>query len=266
MSKAHEKVYYTQQQEHALLLEGLKSFDTRIDDVSERVRSKVELDHHFQAPNVWLTLATLADEIKMGQDNNKFKALEEKVFSSQALAEKRTSSQVLSKIEPLVLQLNHLNTFVVEAARTLNKKIEEVSFGSVPAALVKREEYDTQEKLSNARILEIENELNSLRSYHDSSTISFGQLGFRSNKECDSWMEIHHPGEDFGLLIDLHLLLEHVYVQMTGQKLISNLEKNHKMKLRSNNQALAILSFESRLPRILYLIQNLFMLKSIIFE
>jgi len=43
--------------------------------------------------------------------------------------------------------------------------------------------------------------------------------------------------------------MEHVFVQINGQKLLANLEKIYKMDLRSNNQALAISSFETRLPR-----------------
>jgi len=43
--------------------------------------------------------------------------------------------------------------------------------------------------------------------------------------------------------------MEHVFVQISGQKLLANLEKIYKMDLRSNNQALAISSFETRLPR-----------------
>jgi len=62
-------------------------------------------------------------------------------------------------------------------------------------------------------------------------------------------MEINHPGENFGLLVDFHLVMEHVQVQITGQKLMSNLEKIYKMSLDSNNQALAISSFETRIPR-----------------
>jgi len=43
--------------------------------------------------------------------------------------------------------------------------------------------------------------------------------------------------------------MEHVFVQINGQKLLANLEKIYKMDLRSNNQALALSSFETRLPR-----------------
>ena len=257
ISRAIERVYYTQQQDNSVLMEGLRSLDTRIDDVSDQLGSKVVLDSQFQAPNIWLTLATIVDEIKANSSANhedhkeKFDKIQESVRLSQSLLEKRLLDHATLQMEPILLQLNQLNSFVVEASRTLNKKILDLSVGSSQLiSHISRQEYETQENMFNKRIGLLESELNILRSQHDSSVIKFGQLGFRSNKECDAWMESHHPGEDFGLLIDLHLLLEHVFVQMTGQKLISNLEQIHKMKLRSNNQALAISSFESRLPRI----------------
>ena len=158
------------------------------------------------------------------------------------------AENIKSQIEPLYHRLEQVSNFVIEATRTLNNKVQNIS-----SSPVINYEPDNNAKLREKtmfdKLTQIENELNNLRSQNDTTAIKFGQLGFRSNKDCDAWMETYHPGEEFGLLLDFHLLFEHVYVQMTGQKLISNLEKIYKMKLRSNNQALAISSFESRLPR-----------------
>lgn len=43
--------------------------------------------------------------------------------------------------------------------------------------------------------------------------------------------------------MDLHIVMEHVFVQINGQNLLANVEKIYKMDLSNKNQALAIRSF-----------------------
>ena len=88
-----------------------------------------------------------------------------------------------------------------------------------------------------------------VRSSNDSSVIKYANLGFRSQKECDAWIETNQPSDDYGLIIDFNGLMEHVWTQIVGQKILTNLEKVYKMKLSSNNQAVTLTSFETRIPK-----------------
>jgi len=111
---------------------------------------------------------------------------------------------------------------------------------------------DQREKVVLKLISGLQGELFSLRANYDAEAIKFGQLGFRSARECDAWVLTHHPGEDFGLLVDFHLVMEHVHVQMTGQKLISNLEKIYKMALLEQQSGLGHLIIRSPSSTILF--------------
>jgi len=97
------------------------------------------------------------------------------------------------------------------------------------------EELDQRESRLLERFNTMELELSSLRAAKDTMVIKFGQLGFRTQHDCTTWLQTHHPEDEFGLLVDFHLVMEHVLVQINGQKLLANLEKIYKMDLKSNN-------------------------------
>ena len=44
-----------------------------------------------------------------------------------------------------------------------------------------------------------------------SEVISFHQLGFRGPEEADSWVEEHCPSGRYGLVVDFHTMMEHIF-------------------------------------------------------
>jgi len=240
VSGALDTVYVAQQKDAVNAFEGLQSADARISNLEQNMGSlPPALDESFQAPNLWLSISTLADGIKSLQKQHS--------SYNDALALTESNS---SDIGMLSKQVRDLNAFAVDAVRKLNKRINH-NF-STPDADLKSffiQELNQREAEMTKKIQKMDLELAALRSSKDSTVIKFGQLGFRSQHDCTAWLHQHHPDDEFGLLVDFHLVMEHVFVQISGQKLLANLEKIYKMDLRSNNQALAISSFETRLPR-----------------
>jgi len=256
IGKALATVYYSQQKDHDTTVEGLLNFESEITKLREDLGYQPpDLDPHFSAPSSWLSIASIADEVKNVSDNHntmneKIISLEKDIEVATDLSSSQVTNGILANLSPIHAQINKLNEFMVDATRVLNKKIQAVTnLSSNQNSNQDQIDTSSRERILLERMAALEREIASLRSNSDATSIKFGQLGFRGNKDCDSWMEAHHPGGDFGLLVDFHLVMEHVHVQMTGQKLMSNLEKIYKMSLDSNNQALAISSFESRLPR-----------------
>jgi len=256
VGSAMQTIYLTQQREHNDSIQGLESSDLRITRLSNIVGERpMGLDSRYVAPNLWLSIATLADEVQQvaeGQlslmpDSSKLDRVTEEV---ERISSKLQTVVSQNSVSILNKQLQSLHSFAVDSSRKLNNRINSIPMVSSSLDHSSLEEdINQREKVVLGLISGLERELSSLRANYDAEAIKFGQLGFRSSKESDAWVITHHPGEDFGLLVDFHLVMEHVYVQMTGQKLISNLEKIYKMALRNNNQALAISSFETRLPR-----------------
>jgi len=240
ISGALDSIYVSQQKDTVSAFEGLQSADARISRLEQDFGSPPPgLEDAFRAPNLWLTLSTLADEIKhLQKEASKF---------NEQLHMSTNNSQ---NVDLLTNQVRELNAFSVEAVRKLNSRIIQSSnLASSDFKSFLSSELDQRESQMMKKLHSMETELAALRSSKDSSVIKFGQLGFRSQQDCTAWLHLHHPGDEFGLLVDFHVVMEHVFVQINGQKLLANLEKIYKMDLRSNNQALAISSFETRLPR-----------------
>ena len=62
-------------------------------------------------------------------------------------------------------------------------------------------------------------------------------------------MEEHCPTARFGLVIDFHTMMEHIYQNIKGIDALTRLEKVHKIQVGSNSEAVAISSFEFMVPR-----------------
>jgi len=251
-----QTVYVTQQRDHNESIQGLESTDLKITRLTNIIGDRpIGLDSTYVAPNLWLSIATLADEVQRVNDGFKIVATDlNKLHNISShvskLEHKVTQLAPKMNLETLTRQLDTLQTFSIDSTRKLNTRISSLPQStSIFNKETLEEDIDRREQIMLNLISGLQGELSSLRATYDAEAIKFGQLGFRSSRECDSWITTHHPGEDFGLLVDFHLVMEHVHIQMTGQKLISNLEKIYKMSLRNNNQALAISSFEARLPR-----------------
>jgi len=234
VSELIQKIYFHQQKDFSTSVDGLHQADARLSKLEQDFGTPPRnLDEVFQAPNIWLTLGSLAEHLKATQ------------FKLESMSRDRSSDGLL---ETMSNKVNELNFFAVDAVRKLNNRVNNsISSLNLPPSFA--DDFDQRESIMLSRMSELESELASLRSSKDSTAIKFGRLGFRTQSDCSSWLELHHPNDEFGLLVDFHLVMEHVFVQINGQKLLANLEKIYKMDLRSNNQALAISSFETRLPR-----------------
>ena len=79
--------------------------------------------------------------------------------------------------------------------------------------------------------------------------ISYQSLGFRNPDEANAWIEEHCPHGKYGLIIDFHIMMEHVEQKIKDVDALARLEKVHKIKLPSNSEAVAIASFQIMIPR-----------------
>ena len=79
--------------------------------------------------------------------------------------------------------------------------------------------------------------------------VKFHNLDFTSKEQSDAWLELHAPDGNFGLLIDFHTLMEHIFHSITGVDSLKQLQNVYKLKLKTLSEALAIASFETLVPR-----------------
>ena len=89
--------------------------------------------------------------------------------------------------------------------------------------------YPQLDSFTDEQLLLIGLDCLALRSANDSESIKFSNLGFRNKTDCDAWVTMHHPGTDFGFIMDFHLVMAHVHHAISGTSLMDNLHKVHKM-------------------------------------
>jgi len=254
VGKTLETLFINQQHENNNHIEGLDRLDLKFSQLINLIGDRpLALDSKFIAPNLWLSFVMLADEVKKVMTEHMGLKRESNSIRSTLNSVSHKADELYdlkSNEELMIKQIKDLTTFSIESSRKLNDRISNLPSQQQSSTLETfQDEVNQKETLMLGLISKLESDIAGLRSNYDTDAIKFGQLGFRSAKDCDGWMELHHPEEDFGLLVDFHLVMEHLYVQTTGQKLMSNLEKVYKMSLRNNNQALAISSYEARVPR-----------------
>ena len=78
--------------------------------------------------------------------------------------------------------------------------------------------------------------------------VTYQNLGFRNPEEANAWIEENCLRGKYGLLVDFHIMMEHVEQKIKGVDALGRLEKVHKIKLPSNSEAVAIASFQIMIP------------------
>ena len=203
------------------------------------------LDARFDAPNVWLSLATIAEEV-----NEKQGYLTRQIDNLKgSLSMKVNTSKLNDHHDKLIQRIDELETFAIMSTKKLQQNI--VQMGSDLQSSVNTQAPSQTLHIDLIQRLEkMESEMKMLKSINDESSVKYGGLGFTSQRDSDAWIEANFPSDEYGLLMDFNLVLEHVYTQMAGQKILTNLGQIHKMKLSNNNQAVALTSFETRIPKV----------------
>ena len=85
----------------------------------------------------------------------------------------------------------------------------------------------------------------------DEQAIRFAGLGFRSRREADAWLAIHLPDHCCGLIVDAHIVMEHVNAIIEGQEIIGQLQRQIKLGILTLADGLAMSSYQTKLPRFL---------------
>lgn len=84
----------------------------------------------------------------------------------------------------------------------------------------------------------------------EAKAIKFFGVTFRGHTEAESWVFDNLDNESFGLIVDVHLVLEHVYHQaFSDDGSVKELNGLFKIKIDNITQGLAISSFDCSMPK-----------------
>ena len=103
----------------------------------------------------------------------------------------------------------------------------------------------------SVRLEAVETKLDRTIASVDSTSVQFGGLGLRSFGEGCAFLAKECPGHGFGLIVDPHMVMEHIFATTNGIDVLSNMQKLYKIKLSTVAEGLALSSFENPIPKYL---------------
>ena len=166
----------------------------------------------------------------------------------------------------LTNQLAKLECFSTTAAKSLKSQITDLTYRVDKVYLEASDNDDSSvetqsnptnlseiwsalEKLST-NLDQTSFEVISLKSSNDKEVVKFGGLGFQSNADCASWVEMHAASEGYEWVYDFHTLMQAVHTITSGEDLIKRLAKGYKLQIEDDHQAATVASFEGAMPKV----------------
>ena len=90
--------------------------------------------------------------------------------------------------------------------------------------------------------------LNRLSADANKDCIRFGGLGFDCLGKAASWLAENVPDHAFGLILDPHTVMANIQASIIGEPCLPKMERLYKLKLSTIGEALAMTSFENKIP------------------
>jgi hypothetical protein len=264
---------------------GLKSLELRITDVTDDTGSPPEgLSEEFASPSIWGTISSLASKLgdlekqAIGADelSNTIKAVEARLLArltsdtnmldtkhASLASDVRVLSMAPNPVTTLQSDLVSVKGTILTMGRLMGKRIGSEAFridmlehssGHVNSAVAKPIVNSNQAQFAvefGERVDRLEIDMNKLTAANDEQAIQFASLGFRRIEEAASWLAIHCPHNEFGLVVDPHMVFEHIHYNMHGEDALGRLQKLYKLKIETIGQGISITSFENSLPKVL---------------
>ncbi len=163
------------------------------------------------------------------------------------------SNQVSRQTLALDSRLSKIKNFALQSSMKLNGRIDAEmdawTFGKKPEADATPDWSSEAIKDFEDRLEDMSSRLSNVTAETDETSIRFAGLGFRSSREANAWLMIHLPDHPCGLIVDVHIVMEHVSASLSSNEIISRLEKQVKLKVPTLADGLAMSSFQNAVPR-----------------
>ena len=215
------------------------------------------LDEQFDAPDLWLSLASVANQVNKNKNFSRsdlsallrdFKLLLSR--TNELEVDVKNLRSELTSFHNLPRQVQDLKSFTIKNFKEMigimkqdpNQTMPMTNHASQAASMaISQSEFsDLKNRLSHVEA-EVQSHLNA----NDEATIKFGSLGFRSQPQATIWLKEHSPGPQFGFLIDFHMLMEFLKEDLSVGSLLKTTKK---MEFTLTVQNIAVNSFNAAVP------------------
>ena len=232
------------------------SFDIRIKDMEDELGNKPSgLTQEFDAPNMWGAMGNLAGILATVDAKPTNVLTDAKVKRMIDVSRKNIMEDFKQDLEPITQKCKKVKSTLLTVSKNLKSQIDANA----------QEIFEVGNQKSSGStgtdyagdIARLDNRLNSLEletanlATERGEGINFNNMGFRSKKDSDAWIETHTPGGNFGFVVDFHSMMEHINHNITGVDALKQLQNVYKLKLSTLSEALSVTSFEVSMPRFL---------------
>jgi len=100
-------------------------------------------------------------------------------------------------------------------------------------------------------MLGIQTRLEFLETKNKPQVVDFGCVYFEDLEGAVTWMDDNLDPDDFSLVVDPHIVMEHVHSNLETEDYLSESQRMCKLKVETLSQAISITSYERSVPKIL---------------
>jgi hypothetical protein len=226
------------------------AIESRTDALSSFVRDRPDqMAQDYEASSVWGTIAALANQLDKVTDLTKSEKLDHMLKTLIKPIDEKMENLIRGQSESLAhdvgtvrIAVGHLvNEFQLNSM-TEAKRIDQVAMevralanstitSDGPNDAVGAQTSNLQEESTpliegfSERLGTFEARLNKLASASDATSIQFGSLGYRTSSKANAFLARECPGHAFGLLVDPHAVMEHIWETISGTDVLKRMEK-----------------------------------------
>ena len=217
------------------------SLDAQFEQLSSTIGKKPDsLDERFDAPDLWLSLASVANQI----NKISFQDISKDVVnlnSRLAIIERISSSfqKITKVVQDQSQQMNDLQSFTI---RNIKDIISLMKADQNKTFITNNQSQNTSGL--EERITHLEGTVRSYVNANGDAAVKFAGVGFRYQLEATTWLKQNFPGPHFGFLVDFHMLMEYLKDDLTVGSL---LKATKKMDFTLTIQNIAVNSFNSKI-------------------
>jgi hypothetical protein len=111
-------------------------------------------------------------------------------------------------------------------------------------------------KQIETHMINMENKLSSLVAKGNERAIKFAGLGFQSISHSNAWLEMELCKHSSGLIVNVHMVLEHIHYALEGIDTIATMEKLYNIKVTCIADSVAMTSFNTKTPKFFCKVQG----------
>jgi hypothetical protein len=143
-------------------------------------------------------------------------------------------------------------SLISRAYQPIEQTVDRLSRGmpALPTRDQAYEDYSTElSARMETRMVDLESKMGGLVAKNDERAIKFAGLGFQSFPAACAWLETELPNHPCGLIVDAHMVFEHIHYAIEGVDTIATMEKLYKIKVASIADSVAMTSYDVKTPK-----------------